>query len=116
MTTPRLTAEEMLGAVLKPLFNPEPHPLQEEWSNAHSMDVPTLIERLLDAMQSYADQCVREAIDSAASYYDPDCIHQKLDDESCIAEACGDLCEAGVHSTIIHSIMPLPKPPAGDTP
>ena len=46
---------EKAKKILSPLFNPEPHPFQEEWSDAHSMSSETLVTKLAEDLQQ-ADQ------------------------------------------------------------
>lgn len=53
---------EKAQKILAPLFNPEPHPFQEEWSDEHSMTSEQLITKLAQAL---ADER-NEALDSAA--------------------------------------------------
>jgi len=46
--------------VIASLLNPEPHPFQKEWSDAHSMSMETMIERLASALRE-AVEAEREA-------------------------------------------------------
>lgn len=47
-----MTAEERAKAALAPLFNPEPHPLREDWSDAHSMNGGDMLSMVAQAIRS----------------------------------------------------------------
>lgn len=79
--------EERAKEIIKELLNPEPHPFQEEWSDAHSMTSEKLIERLAEALRQVSDEAdkkgfLRGVEDSA-----------KVQDE--IAQAIRKLAEDG---------------------
>ena len=42
----------MAREVIAALLNPEPHPLQEEWSDAHSMTTEQLVNKLAEALST----------------------------------------------------------------
>jgi hypothetical protein len=48
LTNPR--DEEMAREALAPLLNPEPHPFQEQFSDAHSITIDTLVMRVTEAI------------------------------------------------------------------
>ena len=58
--TPDERFVEQAKKALAPLFNPEPHPFQEEWSDAHSMTSEQMIEKLAQALAE-AVEAEREA-------------------------------------------------------
>lgn len=51
--------------IMKELLNPELHPFQEQWSDAHSMTSDTLIERLATALQEAENQGIEKAVQIA---------------------------------------------------
>ena len=57
MTDLEAKAREIVAALL----NPEPHPLQEEWSDGHSMSLDTLVERLATALREARNAALEEA-------------------------------------------------------
>lgn len=63
--TPSAKDMERAREILAPLFNPEPHPFQEEWSDSHSMSSETLLNKLAQAL---ADQ--RERLAKIIDEYD----------------------------------------------
>jgi hypothetical protein len=54
----------------------------------------------------------RVGYEDAAALFGSVCFHQKLKDESCLAVACGDLCEAEINK----EIRELPIKPYGAAP
>ena len=56
-----MTPEERAREILAPLFNPEPHPLRADWSDAHSMDSADLVGLLADAIRAARNEALEEA-------------------------------------------------------
>lgn len=61
-----MTPEERAKSVLHPLFNPEPHPLQVDWSDEHSMSLSGLTEKLAEAIRLAEDAARLQAFKEAA--------------------------------------------------
>lgn len=55
------TTEDKAREILAQLFNPEPHPMQAEWSDGHSMSMEALVSRLSDALRSARKEALEEA-------------------------------------------------------
>ena len=53
-------------AVIKELLNPEPHPFQKEWSEAHSMSIEQLINRICDALATERAEAIAKTKEKAA--------------------------------------------------
>lgn len=94
-----MTPEERAAAVLKPLFNPEPHPLQDEWSDAHSMSLDSLVSKLAAAIRSARLEALEEAA-KIAEEFDGSGFEDTWGDEaasgaaSCIADAIRERAKA----------------------
>ena len=75
MTQSDMSAFERASRAMAPLLNPEPHPLQEQWSDAHSMSGEALHGRIeaeiVEAIATAREQGRHEGLEEAAKTADP---------------------------------------------
>lgn len=57
--------ESKAKEILAPLFNPEPHPFQEAWSEAHSMSGDTMVKVVADGLAKAFSSGLRKAAEIA---------------------------------------------------
>jgi hypothetical protein len=58
--------EELAREALAPLLNPEPHPFQEQFSSAHSMSLPALLEAVTRAIAAAREEGYQHGLSDVA--------------------------------------------------
>lgn len=66
-----MTPEDRAAKALAPLFNPEPHPLRSDWSDAHSMnggDMLAMVAQAIREAEQARDERAAKIVEMRGSF------------------------------------------------